>query len=282
MKIIVLGSTGLAGRFISNYLEDNYHKVVRLNRDHFDASLPHGGDTFKSYILNTIEPNDVVINCVGILKPQIKEVGEYVTFTVNTLFPSIVYDACKLNGAQFIHLCSDCVFKGDEGNYNESHLCDGTDTYAKTKSRMKCGTIIRTSFIGEDGGLMKWVLDNRWGLVDGYTNCIWNGITVLQLAKLIICIIRKEAYWEGVRHYSSAAPVSKHDLIHLINETYSLNISIVPTEADSIEGTIIPVGTTLDRSLSSIHAPVMQPTHIKQQLLQLYEYSKQSQRMGST
>ena len=160
MKIIVLGSTGMAGRYISSYLKQ-YFKVVELNRNHFDAL-----NVDINYFNKIINQNDVVINCVGILKPYIDNVGITETHIINTTFPIILNNICKHNDARFIHICSDCVFKGDKGNYSEVDKCDATDVYAITKKRVIDGTIIRTSFIGndlnDDGvGLMKWVTNNQ-------------------------------------------------------------------------------------------------------------------------
>ena len=167
MKIIVLGSTGVAGRYISSYLKQ-YFKVIELNRTHFNAL-----NADANYFNKIIDQNDVVINCVGILKPYINTVGIAETQIINTTFPNSLNGICKQNDARFIHICSDCVFKGDKGKYSEMDECDATDVYAITKKRVINGTIIRTSFIGNDlnndgAGLMRWILNNQNKTIDGY------------------------------------------------------------------------------------------------------------------
>lgn len=268
MKIIVLGSTGMAGRYISSYLKQ-YFKVVELNRTHFDAL-----NSDKKYFDKIIDQNDVVINCVGVLKPYIDTVGIAETHIINTTFPNIINTICEQNDARFIHICSDCVFKGDKGNYSEVDKCDATDIYAITKRRVTKGTIIRTSFIGndlnEDGvGLMKWVKNNQNNTIDGYVNCLWNGITALELAKQMFKIIIQEKFWYGVRHIFSPKIINKYELCNLINYTYNLNIKVNKLKAQNIEGTLIK--KYLDRSLCSIHeSPVKRS--FTTQLIEMKKY----------
>ena len=274
MKIIVLGSTGMAGRYISSYLKQ-YFKVVELNRNHFDAL-----NVEVNYFDKIINQNDVVINCVGILKPYIDTIGIAETHIINTTFPIILNNICERNDARFIHICSDCVFKGDKGNYSEIDKCDATDVYAITKKRVIDGTIIRTSFIGndlnDDGvGLMKWVTNNQNKTIDGYINCLWNGITALELAKQIFKIIVQENFWNSVRHIFSPKIISKYELCNLINDIYNLNIKVIKLKAQNIEGTIIK--KYLDRSLCSIHRSMVKRS-FETQLIEMKkfddEYSK--------
>ena len=149
MKIIVLGN-GNAGSYVYSYLSKSF-KCKLFTRKDFDAI-----NTDFSFIKNAIDSDDVIINCVGILKPKISSVGIENTFLINSVFPNKLYEICKHNNAHFIHICSDCVFKGDKGNYTEDSLTDATDIYALSKSLVKNGIIIRTSFVGENSGLLKW------------------------------------------------------------------------------------------------------------------------------
>lgn len=278
MKIIILGSTGLLGTYITNYLtcgaklagERNY-RVVALNRKHFDASTRKLPDS----IIQTITPSDVVINCTGVLKPNIKKVGEAKTIMINSHFPQVVADVCSARGARYIHICSDCVFSGDKGSYLETDACDASDLYGRTKSIVPSyGTIIRTSFIGEDdrpaaNGLMSFIKSHDTGCrVHGYDNCMWNGITALQLAVIIEHIILTKGYWAGVRHIFTMDHVSKYDVCRLVNDVYNLQLSVCRYRADNISGSPIPPSGSLDRTLSTIYQPIYVPS-LEQQLIEL-------------
>jgi dTDP-4-dehydrorhamnose reductase len=242
MKIIVLGN-GNAGSYIYSYLS-KYFECKLFSRIDFDAIY-----TDFNFIKNIINSDDIVINCVGILKPKISHIGIENTFLINSVFPNKLYEICKLNNAHFVHICSDCVFKGDKGNYTENSLTDATDTYAQSKSLVKKGIIIRTSFIGEYSGLLKWVISNKNNVINGYDNCIWNGITTLELAKFIKKIINLKLLDEKVIHIFSNKKYSKYELCKLINKIYNLNLKINKISAKDIEGT--KINKLLDRSLKS-------------------------------
>ena len=51
-----------------------------------------------------------------------------------------------------IHVTTDCVFSGKDGNYNENSIHDETNDYGISKSlgELCDTTIIRTSIIGEN------------------------------------------------------------------------------------------------------------------------------------
>jgi dTDP-4-dehydrorhamnose reductase len=242
MKIIILGN-GNAGKYINNFLSESFECIVFTRKDFNAASTD-----FK-FLTSILNPGDIVINCVGILKPNINIVGVENTFLINSTFPNSLNQICDSNNSHFIHICSDCVFAGDKGNYNEDDITDAKDIYAISKKLVKSGTIIRTSFIGKYSGLLKWVLENENKSIDGYDNCIWNGVTALELAKFIKENIVNNTLWQGVKHLHSPFKISKYELCKLINNIYSLNIDIKKTLATSIENQ--KINKILDRSLST-------------------------------
>jgi dTDP-4-dehydrorhamnose reductase len=261
MKVIVLGN-GNAGKYIHKFLSQNFNCYI-FDRKNFDATT-----TNFNFLTSILNPGDVIINCVGILKPKIKEAGVEKTFIINSSFPNSLNEICKTYNAHFIHICSDCVYKGDKGNYSEDDKADATDVYALSKKMVKNGTIIRTSFIGQYSGLLKWLLKNKDNKIHGYDNCIWNGVTALELAKYIQNIILDNSYWDGVRHLHSPEKISKYNLCKLISKIYSLNIIVKRTLTDSIEGQ--KVDSVLDRSLTTKYDLNINPLEI--QLNELKEF----------
>lgn len=266
MRTIVLGSTGMLGRYITKYLG-----AQGFCRDHFDAAQGIPKWNFR------LQPDDIVINCIGILKPYIKTVGPMHTILVNSVFPQQIAQYCKEDGAKFIHICSDCVYSGKRGQYVETDICDAGDLYAKTKCIEPANTtVIRTSFIGEDinedgVGLLEHVLNQKE--IDGYDNCFWNGVTALQLGKVIKHIIDNNLFWTGVRHIHSPETISKYELCQMIRDVYHLDLKVNRQSADNIGGTSI--NGKLDRSLSSLHdVDQYNIPSIKDQLHELKDYGR--------
>lgn len=224
MKIILFGSTGMLGNYVKKYLSQ-FHDIVCVDRNTFDIELCNW-----ERLDSIIQTSSVVINCAGAIPQQKCNIRKYIT--LNTIFPHKVNEISKKYSIPFIHITTDCVFSGKDGNYDENSKHDAEDIYGISKSLGEDNTmcIIRTSIIGEEinnkNSLIEWVIKQKDGTIDGYNNVFWNGVTCLQLAKIIERVINTNAYWNGVRHIFSPVPVSKYELCQYINEIYGLNITI--------------------------------------------------------
>lgn len=247
MKIFVLGSTGMLGRYVSTYLKSQGHDVINVTRDQIDARNVKEAELRAILFHMGLKQGDVIINCIGMIK-QKKEVTDLEFILVNSVFPRILANVCESEKAKLIHITTDCVFSGLRGLYNEEDTHDPTDMYGKSKSfgePSNC-TVIRTSIIGEELkgklSLIEWVKSMKNKTVDGYTNHHWNGLTCLQLAKVFEDIIVNNKYWTGVRHIFSNT-LTKAELVNTICWIYGLNVTVNPMET-SIK---------CDRTLSTIY-----------------------------
>ena len=258
MKVHILGSTGLLGCYVFKYLKAQGHNVIGYTRAEINALTPD-----LSKLSSVLTVDDVIVNCIGLLKPNIKCDKEAIV--VNREFPLILDVLSRDIGCKLINFSSDCVFSGDKGNYIEIDECDAIDIYGITKTHQDIqSTVIRASFIGEEIsnkiGLLEFALKNKGKLVKGYTNCLWNGVTGLQIAKIIDKMIREDGicFWNGVRHIFSDRVVSKYEIINMLNKAYKLNLTSVPVKASKISNTIIK--QTLDRSLSTVYNRIEVPS----------------------
>ena len=239
MKIFIFGSNGMLGNYIKSYLS-NLYEIIALTRKDYDLSKINI-DTLTT-LLNkkNVQKDDIIINCAGVIPQASKQRGlnTRLYFTINSLFPVMLSQICDKLGAKMIHITTDCVFSGKDGNYNENSLHDEINDYGMSKSlgELCKATIIRTSIIGEEinnkRSLVEWVISNKNNTINGYKNHYWNGVTCLQLAKIIQIIIHNNNFWNGVRHIYSPHTVSKYELVSMINNTYELNIIINPFETE--------------------------------------------------
>ena len=190
---------------------------------------------------------------------------------VNSILPHNLEKLKIIKSIEVINITSDCVFSGKRGNYNEYDKPDFMWPYGVTKTAGECSLLcnIRSSFIGEENhnkrALLEWVKSNKNGYINGYTNYLWNGITCLEMAKLINKLIKKNLIWEGTRHIFSPNIVSKYELVSLINKFYDLNISINKFELPE----------KVDRSLSSIYDVDFEIKDLNQQLKELSEFNNE-------
>jgi len=244
MKILVVGSTGMLGSTLKDYFFRMKISYDKIDRDVIDLSKCSFYDLSNAII--KINP-DVLINCAGIIK-QRKNISISDFISVNGLLPHRLSEICENNFIRMIHITTDCVFSGKIGGYNENSAHDYSDEYGMSKSigEPKNCMVIRASIIGEENknklSLLEWTRSNKNNKINGYKNHLWNGVTCLQLSKIIIKIIEDNNFWMGVRHIFSES-ISKYDLLKTINEIYGLDIDINPID-DCI---------SINRTLNSIY-----------------------------
>ena len=251
MKIYIFGSNGMLGNYMKSYLS-TYYEVISLTRDDYDLNNL-SIDSLTDFLSNkNIKEYDVVINCAGVIPQASKQriLDSKLYFKINSLFPVILSMICEKFNTKMIHITTDCVFSGKTGNYNELSEQDETNDYGMSKSlgELCKATIIRTSIIGEElhnkRSLLEWVRSNKNKEINGFIKHMWNGVTCLQLAKIVNQIINEKLFWNGIRHIFSPRSISKYDLVSLINEEYQLNIDVTPLETELCDKTLSTVYDT--------------------------------------
>jgi len=264
MNILIIGSTGMLGNTLKKYMISKNHNVSSLNRSDIDLSKC-SYDQYESILIDKLKNVELVVNCAGLI-PQRKGTDTADMIKMNSILPRWTESITLDKGINFIHITTDCVFKADETQYDENHIHDAKDHYGLSKSlgEPESTTVIRTSIIGEEDNnklsLLEWVRSNRDKDINGYTTHIWNGMTCLQLSKIIEEISIKNLYWKGVRHLHSDT-VNKYELSNMINDVYDLNINITPIDVDIV-----------DRSLSSIYDIEFDIPNIIDQIKEMKEF----------
>lgn len=281
MKIIIFGSNGMLGGYIYKYFSNlNKFKIIEINRSSFDLEIDKFQkliDIFNKYNVNQ---NDIIINCIGLLPHRFNSNSLlnqrfsddiYKKFIlVNSIFPHHLEKLYFIFNCKIIHITSDCVFLGNKGQYNENDIPDLYNVYGITKTCGESDQIcnIRTSIIGKEinnkKSLLEWILSQKNKTINGYTNYLWNGLTCLELAKIIHKIISTNSFWKGTRHIYSPDTVSKYDIACLVNQFFDLNININEFSLD----------TKIDRTLSSIfnNSLDLNVQSIKNQIMELKSF----------
>ena len=258
-SILVAGATGLIGNTIYRYLSENSNlSVFGSVRNSSVKSLfsPFNAKKLQSEleafdyekwnrIFRKIKP-DVVINCVGITKHHYSGSDPLIAIPINSYFPHYLNSLCLEYGARLIHISTDCVFSGNEGDYLETDTPNSKDLYGHTKALgeiNKAPSItLRTSTIGHELqstlGLLDWFLAQK-GACNGYKNAFFSGVTTIELAKIIERYIIPNHQLQGLYHVGSNK-ISKFDLLSIIAKEYSKKIEIIPD-----------VQFKIDRSLNS-------------------------------
>ena len=227
-KVVVLGSTGMAGHVISLYLEEQGYSVFRISRSEklTENSMPVDITNFVELkkCLDKADP-EIIINCIGLLVKEADQNPEK-AILVNAYMPKWLENEYKSSTVRLIHLSTDCVFSGREGMYREDDFQDGPTVYDRTKAlgeiKNEKDLTVRMSIIGPDTdiqgtGLFNWFMQQT-GIVGGYSKAIWNGITTIELARGIQAAIKANLC--GLYHLVPDATINKYSLLLLFREVF--------------------------------------------------------------
>jgi dTDP-4-dehydrorhamnose reductase len=237
-RVLILGSHGMAGHVIYNFFKENTdYNVIDIAR-RADMTIPtYQMDVrdFKklSEIIVSDTPN-VVINCIGLLNKSAEDNPDDAVL-LNSYLPHFLARMGTEQEYKLIHISTDCVFDGKTGDYTEKSEKNGKGFYAQTKAlgEVEYGNhlTLRTSIIGpeikENGiGLFRWFM-NQTGVVKGYRQAFWTGITTIELAKAIHEAIKQNI--SGLHHLVNKAKINKYDLIALFKEIFhKTDVTIEP------------------------------------------------------
>ena len=157
MNILVTGANGQLGnemRVVSKGSSDRY---IFTDVEELDI-------TNRDAVANFVKGNDikVVVNCAGYTNVEKAEDEEKTAELLNAQAVEYLAKACKDNGATLIHISTDYVFGGNEGNTprTENEPVNPTGAYGRTKlhgeeaiEKVGCKhIIIRTSWLYSEFG----------------------------------------------------------------------------------------------------------------------------------
>ncbi|KRF39214.1 NAD(P)-dependent oxidoreductase [Paenibacillus sp. Soil787] len=250
----------MAGHVITMYFEskneyivDNISNSMKLNNKSTQLDLTNLVD-FEHFL----EQNkyDYIINCVGVLN-HFAEENKDKAILLNSYLPRYLEKKYMKEKTKIIHLSTDCVFSGKQGEYQENSFRDGDTFYDRSKILGEINNekdiTIRTSIIGPDInplgiGLFNWFMHSR-GEIKGYSNAYWSGITTIELARGIEEIMKQNI--SGLYHLVAKKKINKHDLLTLIKDIFNKNdVIITKYENQFVDKSLINTREDFDYSVN--------------------------------
>ncbi len=250
MKVLILGATGMLGHKLIQVLGGRFEAVGTVRGS--VAAYQHHPVLGGLSLLGGVQAEDLdsviraiatarpqaVINCIGLIKQLPGAKDPLPSLTLNAVFPHRLAQLCQAAGARLVHISTDCVFSGRKGRYTESDPSDAEDLYGRTKFLGEVSgpgrLTLRTSIVGRElgtrSGLFEWFIGQRGRSVNGYARAIYSGFTTQVLADLIADLLEQHPDLEGLWQVSSE-PISKYDLLQLLNQALQLGIRVNRDEA---------------------------------------------------
>jgi dTDP-4-dehydrorhamnose reductase len=249
MRILILGADGMLGHVVKVYFKEKGYEVFTTSREKgkedfvFDIkdSCTHVKD-----IIDKCKPH-VIINCIGILNES-TEKNKALSVLVNTYLPHYLANLSENYAFKLVHVSTDCVFNGEEGEYTETSQPNALDFYGKTKAlgevRDDHNITLRTSIVGPDTnpkgvGLFQWFISQK-EKIHGYEKVIWTGVTTVQFAKCMEAAIEKDL--TGLHHCVNNDFITKYELLKLFKEEFNKDIEIDKVQEPVSEKTLIRTG----------------------------------------
>ena len=243
MKILILGGDGMIGHKLSQVLSVQNHEIVISIREKKDLTLKSISSKSKVFFNDFLKDNildflvkvnpDVIINAIGVTIRR--GVNENISDTIylNSLFPHQISRWALAFKKRLIHFSTDCVFSGSEGSYLEDTTSDALDYYGKTKGlgeiNSKSSLTIRSSMIGPElfnkTELFEWIINNKEKEIYGFSRVMYSGVTTVYMARLVADLIDNHKNLCGIYNIASK-PISKFELLHLINDNFDLGLII--------------------------------------------------------
>lgn len=257
-KILILGITGMLGHTLFKELNKNEDFEV------FGTTRSKGGlesffttselerirgnvdaDNFDTVVraIASVQPT-VIINCIGIIKQLPISNDPLTAITVNAQLPHRISLVARSANARFIHISTDCVFNGKDGNYTEKSPSNAEDLYGRTKFLGEvhyphCVTI-RTSIIGHElktnFSLVDWFMAQS-NEVNGFTKAMYSGFPTMEIVNIIANYVIPNKELSGL-YQASSDPISKYELLKIIKDVYKKDIKINPTDDFVLDRTL--------------------------------------------
>lgn len=246
-KVVVLGSQGMAGHIMAEVLDETgayaVFGVARQQGNYVDNVLDVTDFNALENYLERIKP-DYVINCIGALVSQSRD-DVPSAILLNSYLPNFLSQLGNTLDYKLIHISTDCVFSGKDGQYTETSYRDGDDNYARTKALGEVindkDLTIRTSIIGPElktngTGLLDWFLKQD-GTINGYTQAYWSGVTTLELAKATVEFLQQRT--TGLYQLCPKEKISKYDLLKLFSKVWGKKIEVTPFDNYKVDKSLV-------------------------------------------
>ena len=248
MKILILGAPGMLGlSFVKLFSADrnidlycsttSQKKKIFLKKKFllksnkilvFQIKMPNIYKIIK--LINNMK-FDIIINCIGVIKPHINEENNKSVINalvINSLFPQELSKISN-NKLKIFQIATDCVFNGSSKLYDENSNHDAIDIYGKSKSlgesKRSYFYNLRCSIIGLERynnlSLVEWFLSQKSKAnLKGFTNHYWNGVSTDVFAELVKTIIFKKIKIPNNLNIIPKNIVSKYDLLILMRKKF--------------------------------------------------------------
>lgn len=241
MTILILGSTGLLGSFLTHFFKKKNYKVFETGFKHkseYVLDLLNQKEIFK--LFKSKKPN-IIINCAGMTKVDECLKNFNSAYNCNaTIVKNIVFAIKKLIfKPHFIHFSTDQVYNNKSKFKNTENQVNLSNNYSVTKylgelevRKYFKSTIIRTNFFGKSPSRIKksfseFIIYNllKKKKITLPCNIIFNPVSLNYIAQILELIILKKKI--GTYNLGTKDVLSKYNFAIKLCKNYNMDASLI-------------------------------------------------------
>ena len=236
-KVLITGSSGILGLELSNRLGELFD-VLALPKSGKNKFLDVTNLDMMHNIFKNFDP-DFVINCAAYTNVDLCESNKQIARNVNVKGLMNLLK-CMSKKSKMIHISTDYVFDGKNGNYKENDMKEPVNYYGKTKleaDNLLMGSnsnyliirpnVLYSSNLNENNHFLSWVINSLKDKkeISVVNDQISNPVYISDLVEVVLSSLFVE--YNGVYHFGSEDIISRYDFAILISKIFNLDENLV-------------------------------------------------------
>ena len=244
-NLLILGSSGLLGRQLSELFKAQYNVIGHLNKKTYYSKnirqikfdIFNSKDLFK--VLKKYKPK-IVINATGIANVEKCEKEKKYAYKINVKINDLFSSLSNKFNFKFVTISTDHLFGNiKKKKFSEKDKTDALNYYAETKilaekivmRNSKKSLIIRTNFFGKGYYYRKSFSDHIIENLQNnkkiylFKNVYFNPVVISKLHRVLSILIKKNI--SGILNVCSNEKISKYKFGKLIAKKFKLNTKLI-------------------------------------------------------
>lgn len=242
-KVLVTGANGLLGqKVVEVFKRESEYELLSCD---LVANQENGltldiTDHRKVMDLVGAYRPSVIVNAAAFTNVDLAETEKEVAYKINATAVGYLADAANVFNAKLVHISTDYVFDGKNGNYSEESLPNPISYYGKSKlagenlvkSKLRDHAILRTQVLYGFGRNIKknfvlWVVEQltKHESIRIVDDQVGNPTLADELAFAVLKVCQKNA--TGMYHVSGFETISRYEFASRIAQVFGLDFSLV-------------------------------------------------------
>jgi dTDP-4-dehydrorhamnose reductase len=237
-KVLVIG-IGFLGNYIVKQLKTNNFVTLgtKISKTSKTSSLDITQKQDLEKIILEFNP-DCIINCAASVDVDFLEKLPEMAYSINSDGVKNLAELSNKYSKRIIHISTDSIFDGIQGNYNENDIPNPINVYGKSKeigekylrNIHQNHVIIRTNFYGihnEGKFLFDWIKSSLESKkqISGFDDVIFSPVEIGNLSEIIQEFVVND--FNGTVNISSNDMITKYDFAIKIAKCFNYDPSLI-------------------------------------------------------